>query len=82
MEPQGLICAVGSEVEQLGRANLWSLAHFKGDSNDPWVLFAAWRPQATRRLLISWKPPPQDVIKLNTDASVSGRRVSGGGLLW
>nr|XP_027093665.1 uncharacterized protein LOC113714069 [Coffea arabica] len=73
LEPQGVIWAVGSVVERLGRAKMFSSAHFKG--------VATWRPRATRRLVISWKLPPHGAVKLNTDASVTRGKVSGGGLL-
>ena len=81
MDPQGIIWAVGSMVEQLGRAKVFSIAHFKGDSEDPWARLATWKPQVTRRLVTSWLPPPKGVVKLNTDASVTRGKVSGGDLL-
>lgn len=68
-------------VERLGRSNIFSIAHFKGDSEDPWDRLATWRPQVTRHLVTSWLPPPEGVVKLNTDVSVTKRKVSGGGLL-
>ncbi|XP_027155175.1 uncharacterized protein LOC113758645 [Coffea eugenioides] len=71
LDPQGMIWAVGSMVEQLGRAKVFSIAHFKGDSEDPWARLATWKPQVTRRLVTSWLPPPKGVVKLNTDASVT-----------
>ena len=71
MDPQVIIWAVGSLVEELGRAKVFSLAHFKGDSNDPWALLATSRPQVTRRLVTSWLPPPEGAVKLNMDASVT-----------
>ncbi|XP_027127811.1 uncharacterized protein [Coffea arabica] len=37
--------------------------------------------EVTRRLVISWKRPLQGAVKLNTDASVSKGKASGGGLL-
>nr|XP_027124110.1 uncharacterized protein LOC113740785 [Coffea arabica] len=80
-DPQGIISAVGSAVEQLGRAKVLSMAHFKGDSGDPWAHLATWRSQVMRHLVISWLPSPEGVVKLNTDASVTRGRVSGGGLL-
>nr|XP_027098809.1 uncharacterized protein LOC113718088 [Coffea arabica] len=79
MDPQGW--AVGSVVEQLGRAQVLSLAHFKGVSDDPWALLATWRPRVARHVVTFWRPPPQGAVKLNTDDRVARKKVAGGGLL-
>nr|XP_027100424.1 uncharacterized protein LOC113719415 [Coffea arabica] len=81
MDPQGIIWAVGSLVEELGRAKAFSLKHFKGDSDDPWAILATWRQRVMRRVVRSWLPSPKGAVKLNTDASVTRGKVSGGGFL-
>ena len=80
-EAPKVISKVGSFVEQLGRAKVFSPLHFKGDSDGPWASFAIRLSRVTRWFVVSWQKPPYGFVKLNTDASVSNRKALGGGLL-
>nr|XP_027088717.1 uncharacterized protein LOC113710068 [Coffea arabica] len=78
---RGVICMVEKFMVQLGRAKNFQSEHFRGDSEDPWRSLFSPRRKKVGVLPVSWKWPPFQYVKLNTDASVVHGRGAGGGLL-
>ncbi|XP_027157156.1 uncharacterized protein LOC113758547 [Coffea eugenioides] len=69
-DARGVIDMVESFAVQLGRAKVFKVAHFRGDSDDPWRALATSCCTHVHYLAVAWHRPPFQVVKLNTDASV------------
>ena len=78
---RGVIHMVENFMVRLGQANILQPEHFRGDPQDPWRVLVT--PCLTKlgSLAVSWKRPPFQCIKLNTDVSVFQGSGAGGGLL-
>ena len=68
-------------IKQLGASRLLREIHFRGDRDHPWSVLARTCGSKRHLMVVAWAPPPVNVIKLNTDASVSSSGAFGGGNL-
>ncbi|XP_071917253.1 uncharacterized protein [Coffea arabica] len=65
----------------MGAARLFKPAHFRGDQDCSWASLPVSASTSIRLSSISWRKPPRDAVKLNTDASVVASCATGEGLL-
>nr|XP_027118613.1 uncharacterized protein LOC113735829 [Coffea arabica] len=70
---------IDSFVVQLGRALLPE--HCIRDLEHPWAPVANSRPKRLKVCAVAWSKPPLHKLKLNIDASISGARAVGRGLV-
>ncbi|XP_027171546.1 uncharacterized protein LOC113771125 [Coffea eugenioides] len=76
-----VIKMVDQLLGQLSTTGVLLATHLRGDTDDPWAELV---PRPIRQLFsvaVSWKRPQPPLFKLNTNASVSQGRATGGGIL-
>nr|XP_027122655.1 uncharacterized protein LOC113739586 [Coffea arabica] len=78
---ESVIHDIDNFVVQLSRAGVLLHEHCIGDLEHPWTPVADSRPKRLKVCAVAWSRPPLYKLKLNTNASVSGARAAGGGLV-